>query len=98
MITCASRKSPTLGRADRDYISWPVSGVASTDSADIQVEAGPWWPMAVGDGLVSAYFAGPDFASPDPAHVIAATSHTKIRISNASISITFDGGFIQLIP
>jgi hypothetical protein len=98
MITCAARSFTTLGRKDRDYISWPVTGVALTDAADVSLEGGPWWPLAVGTGEVVGYFAGPDFPVPGVAHVVATTSHAEIRISNAVISVTFDGGFVQLVP
>ena len=98
MATCTDRAFVTLGRADRTTISWPVTGVADTDSADVQLEAGVWWPLEVGVGVVTGYFAGPDFVNPDPAHAVPVTSHANIRISNAEISEPFDGGFIQLVP
>jgi len=98
MATCTARDYVRLNRADRSTISWPVTGVADTDSADVSLENGPWWPLEIGPGTVTGYFAGPDYASPSPAHVVPVTSHARIRISNADISETFDGGFIQLVP
>jgi hypothetical protein len=98
MASCTARAFVTLGRADRTTISWPVTGVADTDSADVSLEGGPWWPLEVGVGTVTGYFAGPDFVTPGTAHVVSVTSHAEIRVSNADISETFDGGFIQLVP
>lgn len=98
MITCATQSFTCLGRRDRDYISWCVTGVTETDSVDIALEGGPWWPMAVGSDAVVGYFAGPDFPAPGDAHTVPTTSHAEIRVSNALISVTFDGGFIQLMP
>lgn len=97
MATCKPGYT-TLNRKDRAYVTWPVTGVADTDSADVSLEGGPWWPLAVGTGVVQGYFAGPDFPAPGSAHPVAVTSHAEIRISNATISETFDGGFIQLVP
>lgn len=98
MATCSSRGYTKLNRRDRIFVSWPVTGVSDTDSADISLEDGPWWPMAIGTGEVIAHLAGPDFPSPSPAHAVPVTSHAEIRISNADITETFDGGFIQLVP
>jgi hypothetical protein len=98
MATCTARGFITLGRKDRTTREWPVTGVADTDSADVSLEGGPWWPLEVGIDVVTGYFAGPDHPSPSPAHVVPVTSHAEIRISNGQISETFDGGFIQLVP
>jgi hypothetical protein len=98
MATCTSRGYTKLDRRDRIHISWPVTGVADTDTADISLEGGAWWPMAIGVGEVEGYFAGPDFPTPGSAHPVPVTSHVEIRISNADISEIFDGGFIQLVP
>jgi len=98
MATCTAPGYRTLGRKDRVTISWPVTGVADTDSADVSLEGGPWWPLEVNPGVVTGYFAGPDYPVPGSAHAVPVTSHAQIRISNAEISETFDGGFIQLVP
>jgi len=98
MATCSSLGYYKLNRKDRIHIRWPVSGVADTDSADVALEGGPWWPLAIGIDEVVGYFAGPEYPVPGSAHAVPVTSHAKIRISNSEISETFDGGFIQLVP
>ena len=98
MASCSSLGYHKLDRRDRIHIRWPVTGVADTDSADVSLEGGPWWPLAVGVDEVVGYFAGPDFVAPGSAHPVTVTSHAEVRISNGEISETFDGGFIQLVP
>lgn len=99
MATCSSRGYTKLNRRDRIFVRWPVTGVADTDGADVSLEGGPWWPLAIGVNEVIGHFAGPDFAAtPAPAHTVSVTSHAEIRISNGDISETFDGGYIQLVP
>lgn len=99
MATCSSLGYHKLNRESRIHIRWPVGGVADTDSADVSLEGGPWWPLAVGTDEVVGYFAGPDFsAAIGSAHTVPVTSHARVRISNAEISEIFDGGFIQLVP
>jgi len=98
MATCSSPGYTKLHRRDRIFVRWPVTGVSDTDAADVSLEGGPWWPLAIGTNEVVGHFAGPDFPSPSPAHAVAVTSHAEIRISNGDISETFDGGFIQLVP
>lgn len=100
MATCAALAA-TLGRADRDFISWPTTGIAPGGSFTVSVEledSGSWWPLDIGTNEVVGYFAGPDFPSPGGAHVVTETSHCKLRVVSDLISVTLDGGFIQLVP
>lgn len=98
MTACATAKVVDLGRADRFDINWPIPGVADTASASVELEeSGTWWTLIVAAGLATGYFAGPDFISPSPAHVVTATSHVKIKIIDGRRTEVRDGGFIRLV-
>lgn len=86
-----------LRRADRDYIGWPVTGVPAGAQAYALLEGGTPIPLVVGDSAVTGYFAGPDYVNPAPAAVVSTTSHVDIRIVTTDVSVTFDGGFIELV-
>jgi hypothetical protein len=86
-----------LRRADRDYIGWPVTGVPLDAQALVSLEGGAWTALVVGTDVVTGYFAGPDFVNPAPALVVPATSHVEMRIITGGVSVTFDGGYIQLV-
>lgn len=92
------KQNPTLSRRGRDYVAWDVTGVQPSDSVDVSLEGGPWWPMAIGTDVVTVYLAGPDFASPGSAHPVPVTSHAEIRVQNDLVSVIFDAGFVELVP
>lgn len=97
MTTCRPTWAE-LGRADRRFVTWPVENLPSGATAEVALEAGPWWAMQVAPTSVTAYFAGPDFVTPGAAHTVPTTSHAEIRITTGTTVETFDAGFIQLVP
>jgi hypothetical protein len=97
MSVCVTLDVVDLGRAERRYIDWPITGQSADAVASVEVEGdGAWHPGAIGNGYVTGYFAGPDFVSPSPATVVAATSHVRIRIVDGPVTTINDGGFIRL--
>ena len=98
--TCDASRSVKLRRSDRDYISWPVTGLQSNASAYVELEGdGTWHPLLVGTDEVIGYFAGPGFPDPLTALVLAGVSHCEVRIVTGGVtSVTLDGGFIEVIP
>lgn len=100
MATCTALAA-RLGHADRDFISWPTTGIAPGGDFVVTVELegnGVHWPLDIGIGEVVGWFCGPDFPVPGGAHVVPETSHCQLRVTSDLISVTLDGGFIQLVP
>lgn len=100
-MNCSSRWAE-LGRADRDYIDWDVTGLDDNPdfpfTATVELEGnGIWLPLQVLPSMLRGYFAGPNFVTPGAAQVISGTSHCRIRVVNALVSLTFNGGFIALV-
>jgi hypothetical protein len=97
MTTCEPRVTE-LPRADRLHIAWDTTGITDSDTAEASLENGPWLPLTIGTDKVVGYFAGPDFPTPGSAVVITRTSWARLRITTSTERLTFDGGFIQLVP
>jgi hypothetical protein len=98
--SCANTRSVKLRRFDRDYVSWPVTGMQANATAYVELESdGTWHPLVVGVDEVTGYFAGPGFANPGTAIVLAGVVHCEIRIVTGGVtSVTLDGGFIEIVP
>jgi hypothetical protein len=97
MSQCMTKGVVDLGRADRIDISWPVDGISGSATAAVELdESGTWWALIIADGLATGYFAGPDYPSPSPAHVVATTSHARLKIIDGRVTVVQDGGFIRL--
>lgn len=89
-----------LCRACRIHVSWPVTGLDNTSQAEVQVESGLWQPLTVAGDYATAigYFAGPAYANPQSAIVVAQTSYLRVRVTTPTEVLTFPGGFIRLTP
>lgn len=97
MSACVTSVVVDLGRGDRFDISWPIDGASDSAVAEVELEeSGTWWQLTIADGFATGYFAGPDFASPAPAHVVPATSHAMIRVTDGRTTVLRDGGFIRV--
>lgn len=99
MTTCLPRVVD-LGRGDRVHISWPVTGVEAGNIANASLDGGPSVPLNLATDLKTAigYFAGPNFQTPGAAVVVAHSAYVTVQIITSTETITFDGGFIRLVP
>lgn len=101
MRTCGPTRWVAFERHDRDYITWGSTGLSNDATASVELEnSGVWWPLTVNHatGELTAFFAGPDHPSPNPAHVVPATSHVNIKVNDGLVQRYLDGGFIHLVP
>ena len=98
--SCPSLRTVGLRRSDRDYIAWPVTGMQSNVAAYVELEGdGTWHPLIIGTGEVIGYFAGPSYADPQTAVVVAGVSHCELRFVTGGVTtVTLDGGFIEIVP
>jgi hypothetical protein len=90
---------PKLGHADRNFISWPTTGITSGGDFTVTVElerSGVQWPLTIGVDEAIGYFAGPDYPSPGLAHVVPTTSHCELHVVSSQVSVTLEGGFIVI--
>lgn len=88
-----------LGRAERLDISWPIDGQSDTATAEVELEeSGTWWALTIAGGFATGYFAGPQYSTPAPAHIVPKTSHALIKVTDGRITVIRDAGFIRLVP
>ena len=88
-----------LNRSDRVHIAWDTTGLSNgTDQAFASLNGGPRLSLDIGTNVVTGFFAGPDYPSPSPAHVVAATSWVDVIVVTPTETLTFPGGFIRLRP
>jgi len=87
-------------RACRLHVSWPVTGVGSTDQPQASLNGGPWVALTLATDQLSVigYFAGPDYPVPGAATVLPRTSHVTIQITTTTEVLTFEGGFLRVTP
>jgi hypothetical protein len=101
MRECGPTRWVAFDRDDRDYITWSSTGLSSSATAAVELEAsGTWIPLTVDHvtGDLTGLFAGPDHVSPGSAVVVPVTSHVVIRIVDGLVQRDLDGGFIHLVP
>lgn len=89
-----------LCRTCRLHVSWPVTGVGLTDQVRASLDGGPWVDLNIATDLatVIGYFAGPDVVTPGAATVVSRTSHVMVQIVTTTETLTFEGGFIRIVP
>jgi hypothetical protein len=98
MTYCAPQVQD-LNRTDRVHIAWDTTGVTDgVDQVYASIEGGPRLPLDIGTNVVTGLFAGPDYPSPAPAHVVTTTSWVDLIVVTPTETLTFPGGFIRLRP
>lgn len=100
MTLCTSSRFVEFKRKDRDFVTWGSQGLSEDAVASFQIEGtGPLYPLEFdpATGVLAGYFAGPDFGTPGPAHVITQTVHIDIYVTDGDVTRWLDGGFIRLV-